>query len=89
MKLAKYRSLDGVAIEIVLEISAKDSFMRPGYERISEVVEVDFPPLAENSVADQIAAIDVARGEVERKFYRELAQLDNRKAQLRSMEVAA
>jgi hypothetical protein len=88
MKLAKYRSLDVTGIEIVLQVTHKPDV--PGYQRLSEVIEVEFPPIGGDDVAQQIEAIDVARRVIEKKYDAELARLDDRKAELQAMnEVAA
>lgn len=83
MKLAKYRSLDAVGIEIVLSINSVNPEF-PGYQRLSEVVDIEFPPLGGDDVARQIAAIEAARKVIEKKYDADLARLDDRKAALQA-----
>lgn len=83
MRLAKYRSLDAVGIEIVLSINSANAEF-PGYQRMSEVVDVEFPPLGGDDVSRQIEAIEAARKIVEKKYDSELARLDVRKAALQA-----
>lgn len=56
------------------------------YARISEYVDVEFPPLdAQTIVAGQVAQLDAQRSEVVEEFTKQLAVIDRRKAELISI----
>lgn len=54
------------------------------YIRISEFVDVEFPPIGGDAVAVELASIERARVELERKHDADLAKLDGRKAVLQA-----
>lgn len=92
MKLAKFKALDCDGLEIILEAGTPSQLNRVGYVRTTDVVEVQFPPLSGDNIAEELAAIELARSKIEGRYDSELARLDARKAELQARlpeEVAA
>lgn len=53
------------------------------YVRVSDVVEVELPPLSDDAVvAGAIKALDETRAEISREFARKLDEIDRQKADL-------
>lgn len=89
MKIARFKAIDCQNLVIVLEVENSDT--RDGYIRVSEVIDVDFPPVTTN-VAEQLAAIDAERAKAAIKYESTLARLNAKKAELQATlpeEVAA
>jgi hypothetical protein len=60
-----------------------DEVSLPGYVRVSDIVEIEFPPLSDDAVvAGAIRALDETRAELSREFARKLADIDRQKAEL-------
>jgi hypothetical protein len=54
-----------------------------GYTRVSEFIEIDFPPLpAAEVVSAEIRSLDEARAKIVETFTAQLAAIDGRKAEL-------
>lgn len=82
MKIARFKAIDCENLVIILEAETSD--VRDGYIRITEVIDVDFPPVT-TGVADQLAAVEAERAKVARKYEAALARLDTKKAELQGV----
>jgi hypothetical protein len=88
MRLAKYKNLQ-LDIEVV---SQEWPSCGPHYIRVSEYVEVDFPPLpAEAVTALEIHALDCKIQAIQDQAFFDIAQIKQRKQELLALrhEVAA
>lgn len=64
----------------------KEGSSLEGYVQISEVVDIDFPPLsAETIVRGQLDALDVKEQELRNAFQKTLDAITNRRAELQSL----
>lgn len=81
MKLALFKNTqysfgDSAACEAVMENC-------DGYARVSEYVEVDFPPLSdEAAIQQQLGALDRTERELREKFQQHLDGIKSRRAEL-------
>lgn len=61
---------------------------QPGYVRVSEYVEVAFPPLGTDTVVQaQLAALDTAERELHNKFNDAMGGITRRRSELRALTV--
>jgi hypothetical protein len=61
----------------------REDFTLPDYVRISDVIDVSFPPLTDDAVtAGAIRALDTRREQVVEKFTDELRQIDRQRSEL-------
>lgn len=80
-KLALFQSTDGGVIEGT-ELTEKYC---AGYLRLSEYVEVDFPPLSPSEIQAQLARIDEAKRSAESLFRNTCARLDKRRSEIETV----
>lgn len=82
MKIAIYKD-----VQYNFESICKDSMEgAKGYVRISEFVDVEFPPLSDaETIQKQLHALDSVRAEVSRKFADALKEIDDAKAKLQAL----
>lgn len=81
MKLAQFKSTDS-SHTAYWDESMEDA---SGYVRVSQYVDVEFPPLKSSDVISaQLAALSIARTEAADRFSRTLKEIDNRSAELQS-----
>lgn len=90
MRLAQFRrTLDGSGYSyttILTEKEAALSIYAKEYTRVSEFVEVEFPPRsAEEHVPEQLAVLDTAESELRSKFAAKLAEISSERAKLRAL----
>ena len=84
MKLALYKGMHTTLPLQFHQFREDDSTSE--FVRITEVVEVDFPPLPpEVTVPAELAKIDAAEAELREKFQRALDGLTTRRANLRAL----
>lgn len=79
MKIAKFKSLDcGYETVHTNGLDGSDS-----YVRISEYVDVEFPPLPNDElIQGAVVALDRKREQVSEEFTRKLADIDRQKSEL-------
>lgn len=83
MKIATFEYTNPMLKGLSTYLSEKDSRHADNYIRVSEYIEVEFPPrAAEEIVPEQIAALDTQIAEVTDKFGKALAELKARKSEL-------
>ena len=83
MKLAQFRSIGERSYESVLEEWADGS---SSYVRISEFVEVEFPPLHNDEVVQrQLDGLDRVEQALREKFQEALGGLERQRAELRAI----
>jgi hypothetical protein len=80
VKIATFRS----TYDTVIIGDEKTEKYSPECIRISEWVEVEFPPLTEESRKIQLARIAAARASAEALYKRDMASIDKRAEALRS-----
>lgn len=89
MKIAKYITMSdsGRGYEVIhSEKDGADYERVCGYVRISEFVEVEFPPLKDQVIVEkQIAALDKAETELRTKFQAALNGIEQQRQELRAI----
>ncbi len=79
MKVAKFKSLE-YGYE---SVSDEGLDHLPNYVRLSEYVDVEFPPLGRDEVIQkQVSALDAVRERIVEEFTGKLAEIDRRKQEL-------
>ena len=93
MKIAKFQAIGNPSWITVFESRSDGSDPCPdSYVRISEYVDIDFPPRApEEIVPAQLAALDKAEQDLRAQFQLKLNEIADARARVRSLthEVAA
>lgn len=88
-RIAKFRNIEhGFESVFALDTDSTrgDDWTVPGYARLSEWVDVSFPPLNDEKViAAALATIAETRASVVREFTRKLAKIDEQAANFRSI----
>lgn len=80
MKCALYKSPGEYGHMIVSESSR---YFDENYTRISEDVDIDFPPLSQATIVNsEIAVLDIKRAELVTEFTQKLNTIDRRKSDL-------
>jgi hypothetical protein len=91
MRIAQFRGTGKYAITLIISREPGDE-ERPceGYIRISEWIDVEFPPLAPKAlVAAEISQLDAERQEVVTEFAQRLKDIDDRKQELMAITYEA
>lgn len=89
-RLTVFRSVGGLGTEIVFHVGSNDSYTPRGYVRVSEFVEVTFPPLAQDTVIQQqLAVLDEAERKARVDFQQLLDQITNARQQLLALPAPA
>lgn len=64
----------------------EDDCALPGYTRVSEIVDVEFPPLSKDEVVRQsLDVLDEQEKKIRNEFQKALDGLNDRRAQLQSL----
>lgn len=92
MKLAQFRrTIDGSHysyLTILSEEDSRTSVYAHGYTRVTEWVEVEFPPRDEREyVPEHLAQLDSAESELRSKFQQKLSEISLERAKLRALTV--
>lgn len=84
MKIAKYKHIgSGYSYETV---ASEDLSTSPEFVRLSEFVDVDFPPLSNSEViGKQLAALDLAEIDVREKFEGALNTIKRQRSELMAL----
>jgi hypothetical protein len=83
MKIAKYKRLGEYGYETVSDEGLENC---ADYVRVSEFVDIEFPPLESNEVIQrQLNALDRAENEVRAKFQDMLNSIEQQRAELRAI----
>lgn len=82
MKIAKYKD-----VEFGFEVVGNEFLDNvESYVRISEFVDVEFPPISSDELIQKhVSVLDKAREKVVTEFTRKLADIDRRKSELLSI----
>lgn len=86
MKLAQFKTDASGYVSIAAESGGEAAVTYSGWVRISEYVEVEFPPLPPAIVVEgQLKQIDAAEQELREKFQQKLNELVEARARLLSL----
>lgn len=93
MKIALYKNLSYESTPVMqqpdwLPEGEREKYEMSGYARVSEWIDVEFPPLTNDEVIQSaLRSIDKAEQEVRKKFQAELDRFKNMRANLRALPV--
>lgn len=88
MKIALYKDLKFDFISVTaqpgfLPEAEREMYERPGYARVSEWIDVEFPPLSNDAVIQSaLRSIDIAEQEAREKFHAELVKFNDMRSNL-------
>lgn len=86
MKIAIFKSIEPGCLHGWETIGAEDYEQIDRYIRVSEYVDVEFPPLkGEEVVQKQLTALDKAEGELRGRFQATLNQIERQRQELRAL----
>lgn len=83
MKIARFKRLGEHSFECV---QTEDFETIKGYIRLTEYVDVDFPPLRDDAVVEKhLKALDDAEADVRTRFQQALNEINNQRQELRAI----